>query len=152
MSTTSRTHWASGLHSSYFVVVQSESLSSLDEESYYQPQKCHINTQTYCSDEINPVKSTNAPKSDQSTEISLLKLQKLVQSEKVILSNLHHHQFGFAIQSFKNLNAIQISSKIETLHVAETKVLKKTSCLYKLDPFFDGGGRLQLVDVSTMQP
>ena len=42
----------------------------------------------YCSNDVHPVKSTNASKNGQSIEISPLKFQELVQSEKVIFCEL----------------------------------------------------------------
>ena len=84
----------------------------------------------YCSDEVHPVKATNASTNGQSIEISPLKVQELVQSEKVILCDLQHHHFGFAIQSLKNLNGN--SDKFQDGNTARRRkeVLKKTSCLY----------------------
>ena len=94
----------------------------------------------YCSNDVRPVKATNASKSGQSTEISPLKVQELVQSEKVVLCDLQHHYFGFAIQSLKNLSG---NSDRNTAR-RRKEVLKKTSCLYKLDPFVDGDGLLRI--------
>lgn len=98
----------------------------------------------YCSSEVHPVKATNASKSGQSIEISPLTVQELIQSEKVILCDLQHHHFGFAIQSLKNLNGN--SDKFQDRNTARRRkeVLKKTSCLYKLDPFVDGDGLLRI--------
>ena len=98
----------------------------------------------YCSNDVRPVKATNASKSGQSTELWPLKVQELVQSEKVILCDLQHHQFGFAIQSLKNLNGN--SDKFQDRNTARRRkeVLKKTSCSYKLEPFVDGDGLLRI--------
>ena len=94
----------------------------------------------YCSNDVHPVKATNASKNGQSIEILPLKVQELVQSEKVI----QHHHFGFAIQSLKNLNGN--SDKFLDRNTARRRkdVLKKTSCLYKLDPFVDEDGLLRI--------
>jgi len=83
----------------------------------------------YCSNEVHPVKATNATKNVQSIEISPLKVQELVQSEKVILCELRHHHFGFAIQSLKNLTGN--SDKFQDRNTARPRkeVLKKTSFL-----------------------
>ena len=99
---------------------------------------------TYCSKEVRQANATNTSKSDQSTEISNLKVQELVQSEKVILRDLQHHHFGFVIQSLKNLNGN--SDKFQDRNTARRRneSLKKTSCLYKLDPFVDGDGLLRI--------
>ena len=98
----------------------------------------------YCSNDVHPVKATNASKNGQSIEILPLKVQELVQSEKVILCELQHHHFGFAIQSLKNLNGN--SDKFLDRNTARRRkdVLKKTSCLYKLDPFVDEDGLLRI--------
>ena len=97
-----------------------------------------------CSNVVHPVKATNVSRSGQNTEISPLKVQELVQAEKVILGDLQHHHFGFAIQSLKNLNGN--SDKFQDRNTARRRkeVLKKTSCLYKLDPFVDGDGLLRI--------
>ena len=75
----------------------------------------------YCSNVVCPVKATNVSRGGQSVEISPLKVQELVQSEKVILCNLQHHHLDSQFSLLRTSRAIQISSKIETLHVAEKK-------------------------------
>ena len=86
----------------------------------------------------------HASKRGQSNEISRLKVHELVQSEKVILCDLQHHHFGFAIQSLKNLHGN--SDKLQDRNSARRRkeVLKKTGCLYKLDPFVEGDGLLRI--------
>ena len=98
----------------------------------------------YCSNVVCPVKATNVSRSGQSTEISPLKVQELVQSEKVILCDLQHHQFGFAIQSFKNLKGNSDKFQDRNTACRRKEVLKKTRCLYKLDLFLDGDGLLRI--------
>ena len=112
-----------------------------------------VNTRrAYCSNVVCPVKATNVSRGGQSTKISPLKVQELVQSENVTLCDLQHHHFGFAIQSFKNLKGN--SDKFQDRNTARRRkeVLKKTSCLYKLDSFVDGDGLLRIPGCSVRTP
>jgi len=96
------------------------------------------------SNEVRPVKATNTSKGDQRTEIPPLKVQELVQSEKVILRDLQDHHFGFAVRSLKDLNGN--SDKFQDRNAARRRNegLKKTTCLYKLDLFVDEDGLLRI--------
>ena len=94
----------------------------------------------YCSNDVLLVKATNASKNGQSIEISPLKVQELVQSENVILYELQHHHFGLAVQFLKNLNGSSDTFLDRNTARRRKEVLKKTSCLYKLDPFIDKDG------------
>jgi len=110
------------------------------KEDIVNPQSAISTRRAYCSNEIRPVKATNTLKSDQSAKILPLKVQELVQSEKVILSDLQHHHFGFATQCLENVNGNSDKSQDRNAAFCSNEGLKKTSCLYKLDPFVEGEG------------
>lgn len=99
---------------------------------------------THCSNEVQPAKAADISRSDKGTKILPLKVEELVHSERAILRELQQEHFGPVIQSLKNLDGN--SDKFQERNTARhrNKRLKKTSNLYKLDPFVDGDGLLRI--------
>ena len=100
-------------------------------------QRAMLACRPHCRNKVRPAKATDLSRSDQSTKISPLKVEELVQSERAILHELQQKHFGSVIQSLKNLDGN--SDKFQDRNTAQRRneSLKKTSCLYKLDPFVD---------------
>ena len=95
-------------------------------------------------EEIHSSKAAGRTYNEQRTQILPLSVEELVQSEKFILRSLQRHYFSPEMETLRNLEGNLDKFQKRDSARRRNDTLKKTSCIYKLDPFVDKDGLLRI--------
>ena len=95
-------------------------------------------------EEIHSAKDLGRSSNEQGKQFLPLSVEELVHSEKFILRCLQCQYFSHEMETLTNLKRILEKSQERDSARRRNDTLKKTSSLYKLDPFVDRNGLLRI--------
>ena len=104
------------------------------------------------SSQAQPREAKNKSPNKEATQALSLSVEELVQSEMVILRCLQYSYFGTEMDVLRNINGNADKFEDRQSTRIRNRNIKKTSSIYKLDPFIDQdnllrvGGRVRRVD------
>ena len=95
-------------------------------------------------EEIHSAKDSGRSRNEQGKQFLPLLVEELVHSEKFILRCLHCQYFSHEMETLTNLKGnLEKFQERDSAH-RRNDTLKKTSSLYKLDPFVNKNGVLRI--------